>query len=224
MYIYDLPEFKIPKEFQDWLVWAWNWQQASDWSVVDLSGNWHNWTPNWWVVFSRKNNTHFMQFDGSDDHVSFPTWIVDLDNTFSIFSIFSSNDVTKYQGVVMFEWERDTWLRVDSSHITAQFYNGGTDAYLYSPTIENNKIYTATYVRDKSKWMKLYVWTNLVDSNTATWNASSNQRTNAIWWKDEWDNGNHFDWHIHLVLVYNKALSPTQIQKMYEYFRQWYHD
>ena len=71
-YIYPQPNFIIPQEFQDWLVWAWN--GTHNWTnVIDISGNWNNGAANWWVVLWRKNNAWY--WNSSNTNVY--NWLID---------------------------------------------------------------------------------------------------------------------------------------------------
>jgi len=60
-----------------------------------------------------------------------------------------------------------------------------------------------------------YIWSNTAHSWVERW-------TVYIWWGNS--NNTEWKWYVWLFLAYNKLLSPDQIVKMYEYFRQWYHD
>jgi len=244
VYIYDLPEFKIPKEFQDWLVWAWNWQQASDWSVVDLSGNWHNWTPNWWVILWRKNNAHFMQFDGNNDTLHSVissdfviTWDIWLIWVFKIFNNSSSDDD---QMMILSLWKE--WENIDTNIVFECNYDyvnnkklrlfheywSWNDQWNYNiwPELEVWKTYFVGVSRDTNKkeyyyFINWYTWTVSYDYNPE---SGVSEYQAAIWCSIADPGWAYFNWQIWLAMVYNKALSPTQIQKMYEYFRQWYYD
>ena len=228
VYIYDLPEFKIPKEFQDWLVWAWNWQQASDWSVVDLSGNWHNWTPNWWVILWRKNNAHFMQFDGSNGtYINLNTYI-DW-NVYTIWWYYKINSSDNYwvllsQGTTTnstnkFNMETNWWNKISFVVHNTDWNGDSVDVdWPWNDWKWHFIIWTfdwstvKLYVDWSLVWTTVFSWTPVDTSDTLRISAYSNNDAYNI------------NWDVWIIFTYNKILSGNKIQKMYEYFRQWYHD
>jgi len=225
-YIYKHPNFVIPKEFQDWLVWAWNWQHNWD-TVIDISWKWNNWTQNWWVTFIRKNNTNQMLLDWSDDYVdkwNFWSW----NWNFSIVTLFynkwwtnkfvldNRNDNEYWQWYYyQFDSNSETTLNVKYQDWSSS--ENWISIDLWDSILNTNVFLSFTH----KEWWNDYLYKNWVSikSVSATTRESSDSTTLSIWSRyslDWW----YFEWNINLILLYNKTLIPEQINKMYEYYRQ----
>ncbi len=224
MYIYKHPNFFIPKEFQDWLIAAYNWKH--NWNkVIDISWNWNHGTANGGVVMGRRNNTHYMKFDGNDDYVqigNIPTY-----EQFSIYIIAKTNFNNQHRSLFCHQLSSNLWADV----INFYFYDDNTLNFWYRDpdwTTWHKIAYTPIYYKlAHYVAVKWYNWYDYIYENwqekisSITNNILNNTDINKIWM--EWDDA-RFNWIIWLVLFYNKALSPQQIQKMYDFFRQWYYD
>jgi len=222
-YIYKHPNFIIPKEFQDWLVWAWDWQH--NWTTVtDISWNWNNWTQAN-VVFSRKNNAHQMSFNGSSSKIWISWHPLNIINLTVSTWVYINSTSWIYQ--IM--WEQNyggTPYRANRITISYwKFTYGYTDNW--NTAVQSSRILTWLHhlvITRANKQCNLYIdwkldttWT-FVDtySDTQTFEIWDNYN----WWSNTW----YFNWKILSPLIYNKVLTPQQISKMYEYFRQWYYN
>jgi len=227
MYIYKQPSFYIPKEFQDWLVAAYNGKHNWD-TVIDISWNWNNWTQNWWVVFSRKNNAHQMSFDGSDDYIACNQYDISTDRTFIFFWTMtwdtSNNHIWMWcntapyemlevrDGKYQIQYDLNDW---NWTHYIDTWVTTANKMVMYWLTYNSNLKEYLVYL----DWYLAWTWTNVSYSSTNknlwVWNGIN----------DDWTtNSEYWEWIIWLALHYNKVLTPQQISKMYEYFRQWYYN
>jgi len=223
MYIYKQPEFVIPKEFQDWLVAAYNWKH--NWTtIIDISWNWNHWTANGGVTLSRKNNTWMMTFDWSDDYVTSIDYDISQPRTILQF--------------VNYKWTWDSWTNYVSFWTNYWNYDmievrDWVFKYQYNPnswgasyidswiTINAWKVYMFWFSYNWSVWTLYF---NTYSVGSATINFWTENKTYAIWAAYSTDTNQFWLWDIWITLFYNKVLSQKQIQKMYEYFRQWYND
>lgn len=232
-YIYRQPEFYIPKEFQDWLVWAWtgkhNWT-----TVIDISWNWNHWTANWGVVLSRKNNAWMMSFDGVDDYVDVDIDLIPSWQTLSYFifikpynlswwTVFSDINPRNIIWMTTSDWPfiRLLW---QSCNIWINDWTQWLETRT-EEVFEENKTQSIWVIITPNNYTQVYKnWTLLNNSLANDIFSSSWQNWSKVIWKNWYYNNRFFDWQIFLILIYNKALSQSQIQKMYEFFRQWYYD
>jgi len=223
MYIYKHPNFVIPKEFQDWLVWAWDWQH--NWTTVtDISWNWNNWTQTD-VVFSRKNNAHQMSFNGSSSKVNFPNlnWF-NWNPTYSFVSFFWW--VTDSSSIW---WFINVWWYWTNSQSNAfrLSWNWWLQNYWWYNDLNTSNINVCDWkwhlVIAQFDWNERSIWVDWTKygSDNPTWHNVTQDWENTIW---KTHGSEYFPWQIWLSLIYNKALTSQQISKMYEYFRQWYYN
>ncbi len=228
MYIYKHPNFFIPKEFQDWLIAAYNWKH--NWNkVIDISWKWNHWTTNGGLVIGRRNNTHYMKFDGSDDKITINTSF-GISWEYTLFTFIKANSLkSSWDNFIVSIWE---YMNTDE---TLHFWFRNTKIYLWywnddfntNTTIDINKTYCLIAKGDVTKQREVLINWKSIWTNTAVWNINTTWALTYIWKRldneSSWEN-TKFDWYIYLLLIYNKALSQKQIQKMYDFFRQWYYD
>jgi len=244
MYIYKHPNFFIPKEFQDWLIAAYNWKH--NWNkVIDISWNKYHATIKWWFNNWRKDNYYYWYFswtgnwllvENTDDRLRIIwdfTWIAivkaetQVDN--DLWCIF--NCVWQWESLTtnvcyLLEWTKDNSLLY-----WHEYWSWSDQMYTTSFTLDVWKTYFITLVRDISK-KKYYIYINWILKEGKQY--SNNPEIDTSWnlqklwiWADYWAQSsdyNRYKWYIYYIGIYNKALSQKQIQKMYDFFRQWYYD
>ena len=183
-YIYKQHELIIPKEFQDWLIAAYDW--TNNWTtVVDISWNWNHWTSNWGVILSRKNNAWMMSFDWTDDYINIKSNELNnliWDMTFINFIKFNS-----YNNNITFLWKFDWTTQpfnylYDSVNKKLWYYSSDWQWAVYSNVIDLQiwKNYLLSYIREWTN-IKFYVNWNQYWINTISNPQTTNNADVTIW-------------------------------------------
>lgn len=217
-YIYDTPKYSLPN-LQDWLVldidWTHNWD-----TYYDQSWNWNHWTQSWGVGWGKIWQHKYMSFDGSDDYID--TIDFDISNIHSYsanFYIADWTDLSDWKNYVII-WCNDApreMLEVRDWRLQYQYRVNSNWDNLYIDSwieLETWKYYNASIVYN---WDKTDLYFNWIFVWTADLTFDSAIKNIWIWISinNNWDVGQYWNWNISNIKIYNRALSPQEVQQLY---------
>ncbi|MHA1263153.1 MAG: LamG domain-containing protein [Candidatus Freyarchaeota archaeon] len=158
-----------------------------------------------------------LSFDGEDDYVE----VGDIDYTdISILVLFYVNDLTSADNFksLISKREGDGWefrLGIDNGQLQFVTWDSGETATVVTgDTIETKKHYLAAVVVQGSD-IKLYL-NSQIDAQGTLSNSIANTASKITIGRDINDPDRFFDGKIYLMLIYNRALSDTEIQQIYD--------
>ena len=202
-----------------WLVWEW----LLDWDALDTSWEWNDWdaTDVTFVDSERGYVKDAGSFNGSSSNVNM--WgknIISQDYTLSVWVKQTSSDSNTSP---LSNWSSD-WYMIYFTDDDIRLYSNDTyDTYTDWQLILNNwKYHLITWIKN---WQlsKLYIDWNLIWTGwwslDNTINHSDEELIIWTYWKSDnyWD---YLTWNISQPKIYNRALSPLEIQQLY-YSEKW---
>ena len=233
-YVYTYPQFAIPKELQDWLILWFNWQH--NWTtVVDISWNKRDAVAGGWTVLARLHWANYMQFDWVDDYVKTTYSVVNNVSDITVVMFMNSADITTYALWYISEWYwNPSWTKL----LEIRNANNSAGKLTTVVRITHDIFIDIDFQITSNKWYMIAIsfdatnnvlnaYTNWVQVYTQSWFAAATY-TNATTWLELWrlNNTNTYAANTKLwaTLFYNKVLQAKHISKMYDRFRQRYHD
>lgn len=199
---------------RDWLVWEW----LLNWNANDTSGNWNDGTE---TNIAYSNN--WAIFNGSSSNISSPSdlWLNWNSQPFSIsVTIIPTNNLNTQQ--IFFNYS-DNWKK---TYNYIEFYNWAVrfirvrwwiDADICSYT-KNINWWVSYHIVGTYDWtnLRLYINNILVNTTSSIWDGFW-----PIWiswfniWSHNWWWWPYFSGNIKWVRVYNRPLSYSEIQTLY---------
>ena len=212
-----------------WLVWEW----LLDWTALDTSGNWNNWTATN-VTYTWTDRGYQSQcgvFNGSWSYITCPSI-----NS----SIVSTNRLTIncWVNAVNYAWTDNTRYIVSERQQSWSFYidfdlriNNTTNIASFRTAWASNvwlielssinpfntwiwNMITAIY-----DWSYLYIYKNWILDNSiaqSTPFATQSSQNLMIWRSYWWISWDDWDWNIGWLRIFNRVLSQQEIQTLYQ--------
>ena len=200
-----------------WLVWYWDFDTLS-WNLIfDKSSYLNNWVLTWnvlptlttwkvwnWILFNSWSK-HFIETS--------LIWDSNLwwDITISLYTKTFSN-----ANEVLLEINSNFWFSVQSHdwyyQLNTWWWNIWKNTKSSSKPYSNSNWYHVTLISRGWKWYIYINWVNDTVINTFNWIQFYNWKKLIIWSRN-WDYW--YNWLIDEVRIYNRALSDSEIQNLY---------
>lgn len=207
---------------RDWLVWEWN----LDWNANDTSWNWNHWTPYnvEWVDSGRGDGKKVAKFN-SNWKIILPSNIINNFNEITV-TAFAKRlwpaNWSDWKIIDIRDWGASPIATIllnnspEQTNIYAWFWNVWY-VVLDTPFNNNEWIFYALKSKD---WVASFYINNQLVWTMSSWNNSKTSLAAMIW--QEWNDGapRFFNWMIWPIKIYNRALSESEVQQLYQQWSQ----
>lgn len=193
---------------RDWLIWEW----LLNGNALDTSGNGNNGVANnvTWVPTNVWNQSQAASFNGSNSSVSRPA--LPIANNWTVMQWMNKRTNSVWLSFSNY----NAYMYLSPSWIAWASYYDWSDRWLVSNTaITDNNMHFVVWTKSSTEWQKIYVdwvlsWTEGSTSSTITGYSWM-----GIWYFAAF-NSNFTDQIIQSTRVYNRVLSSSEIQAIYQ--------
>jgi type II secretory pathway pseudopilin PulG len=207
-----------------WLAWLWH----LDWDANDSSLNSNNWTINWTSV-----------------NELWKVWSGALFNWTSNDIIVTNNSALEPVNVTFMAWIKPTWVHVGSQRVMEKYWWASPSYVSYGFRWSNGDVWKLVFDIWHSTWYSsvesttntfndvwsLVVWTydganikiyvNWVLESSAPLTAPITYSIGGLFMGRYGGGGYYYNWSLDDVAVYNRALTSTEIQDIYNWWLVW---
>ena len=209
----------LPKNLQQNLVLWLDWS-VSGTTAYDLSWNSNNWTTSWSPTTQRVLQNKGFTLNGSSQYI-IPWFLPSYQNLTLSFAVKIDN-ISVTNTIFAFR-NSGNWNPILASYVESGSFNfrlrnnsGGNIINIVSPAISQSIYYLMAYSINTSTWeIILYQnWIPVASWTYGWWSITVNSDWSAIW-VDRFIARQYLVWNVINPMIWNRTLSPTEIQQLY---------
>ena len=191
----------------------------TDWSFLDASWNWNDWTIYWATYTSNWKINGAYEFDGSGDYVK-------ISNSFQ--SVFDNNDFTismwvysNWTSSERFLWYEDDWgwdsdvwseLSIKNNEWKMSFDDGSSKKVMKEGSPNANQWYLLTMVHTEWTGYELYIDGSSIWTMSDNWNLYDSNNVVYIWHNGR---SHYMEWTIDEIAIRNRAITSTEASELW---------